>query len=157
MSMSVEQELRRLRDIEEIRNLRHRYAYEANILDGKSGDIRAFAALFAEDGTFDVGMGVARGPAEIEAMMRELTTQWTCAMHYMLNPLIEVDGDRARGTFTGLFAFTSAKNPAPIWMSNIYTDTFVRTERGWRFQSVIVRTAFADPAFVEGYADHIAD
>lgn len=157
MTMSVEQELQRLKDIEEIKTLKHRYAYGANMLDGKPGDLKAFAALFAEDARFDLGMGVATGPAEIEAMMKELTTGWVCAMHYMLNPLIELDGDRARGTFTGLFAFTSARNPAPIWMSNIYSDTFVRTPDGWRFQSLSLQTAFADPAFLEGYADQLAD
>jgi hypothetical protein len=155
MAVSIEDKLLRLLDIEEIKTLRHRYAYGANIIDGKPGDLKAFAALFAADGTFDVGMGVATGPAEVEEMMKRLTTQWKCAMHYMLNPLIEVDGDRARGTFSGLFAFTSDENPAPIWLSNIYSDEYVRTPRGWRFQSVSIRNTFADPAFFAGYADQL--
>ena len=155
MTVSIEDKLKRLLDIEEIRTLRHRYAYGANIIDGKSGDLKAFAALFAADGTFDVGMGVATGPAEIENMMKALTTQWQCAMHYMLNPIIEVDGDRARGTVSGLFAFTSVENPSPIWLSNIYSDEYVRTPRGWRFQSVTIRNTFADPAFFAGYADQL--
>lgn len=157
MTQTIEQQLRRLQDLEDIRTLRSRYAYGANMLDGQPGDLQMFAALFASDGTFDVGMGVATGPAEIEAMMKELTTQWQCAMHYMLNPLIELDGDRAKGTFTGLFAFTSKENPSPIFLSNIYSDTYVRTPEGWRFQSVTIRTAFADPAFLAGYADHLAE
>lgn len=157
MTQAIEKQLQRLQDLEDIRTLRSRYAYGANILDGQSGDIGMFAALFASDGTFDVGMGVATGPAEIEAMMKELTTQWQCAMHYMLNPLIELDGDRASGTFTGLFAFTSKENPSPIFLSNIYSDTYVRTPEGWRFQSVTIRTAFADPAFLAGYADHLVE
>jgi len=155
MTVSIEDKLQRLLDIEEITTLRHRYAYGANIIDGKPGDLKAFAALFAADGTFDVGMGVATGPAEIENMMKSLTTQWQCAMHYMLNPIIEVDGDRARGTVSGLFAFTSVENPSPIWLSNIYSDEYVRTPRGWRFQSVTIRNTFADPAFFAGYADQL--
>ena len=155
MTVSIEDKLLRLLDIEEIRTLRHRYAYGANIIDGKPGDLKSFGALFAADGTFDVGMGVATGPAEIENMMKALTTQWQCAMHYMLNPIIEIDGDRARGTVSGLFAFTSVKNPAPIWLSNIYSDEYVRTPRGWRFQSVTIRNTFADPAFFAGYADQL--
>ncbi len=154
---SITAELQRLRDLEDIRALRHTYAYRANIIDGKPGDTKAFAALFADDGTFDVGMGVATGPAEIEEMMKALTTQWQCAMHYMLNPLIQVDGDRGEGTISGLFAFTTEKNPRPIWLSNIYTDTYVRTPAGWRFQSVRVQTTFADPAFLQGYADQLAE
>jgi hypothetical protein len=155
MTVSIEDKLKRLLDIEEIRTLRHRYAYGANIIDGKSGDLKAFAALFAADGTFDVGMGVATGPAEIENMMKALTTQWQCGMHYMLNPIIDIDGDRARGTVSGLFAFTSVENPVPIWLSNIYSDEYVRTPRGWRFQSVTIRNTFADPAFFAGYADQL--
>ena len=155
-STSLEAKLNRLQDLEDIKTLRHRYAYEANIIDGKSGNLKAFAALFASDGTFDVGMGVATGPAEIETMMQALTTQWTCAMHYMLNPVITLNGDRADGTFTGLFAFVSAKNPRPIWLSNIYSDTYVRTGDGWKFQSVRIRTTFASPEFAEAYAEHLA-
>ncbi len=155
MSDSVETRLQRAEDRAEIIELRSRYAYGANIIDGKSGDLKAFAALFAEDGTFDVGMGAVTGPAAIEAMMGDLTTQWEAAMHYMLNPLIVLDGDRATGTFTGLFAFTTRDAPAPIWLSNIYSDSYVRTAAGWRFQSVTIRQCFADPAFLAGYADHL--
>ncbi|GGC34154.1 hypothetical protein GCM10011371_21890 [Novosphingobium marinum] len=145
----------RAEDIQEIVDLRSRYAYGANILDGKSGDLKEFASLFTEDGTFDVGMGLATGPAEIEAMMTQLTTQWECAMHYMLNPLIEVNGDTATGTFTGLFAFTTKENPKPIFLSNIYSDEYERVDGRWLFKSVRIRTAFADPVFLEGYADHL--
>jgi len=148
-------ETRLLSDHHEIQQLKYRYSYGANILDGKSGDLDMFSALFSEDASFDVGMGEVIGPVQIKALMEQLTTQWHCAMHYMLNPLIDVSGDAATGQFTGLFGFTKTASSAPIWLSNIYTDTFVRTSDGWRFQSVRVRQAFADPAFLEGYADQI--
>ena len=148
---------RLLKDIHAIKTLKYRYSYGANILNGQAGDLKAFAALFAEDASFDVGMGVATGPAEIEAMMQQLTTQWHCAMHYMLNPVIEVDGDSAKANFTGLFAFVEKPGTAPVWLSNIYTDTFTRSPDGWRFQSVKVEQAFADPVFLAGYADQLQD
>jgi hypothetical protein len=152
----VETKLRQLQDIEDIKTLKSKYSYGANIIDGKAGDLKTFGALFAKDGTFDVGMGLATGPAEIEKMMQSLTTQWHCAMHYMLNPVINLHGDRADGMFTGLFAFTSIKNPRPIWLSNIYSDTFVRTPAGWRFQSVAIKTVFASPEFAQAYAEHLS-
>jgi hypothetical protein len=152
---SLEAKVQRLLDIEEIKTLRSRYAYGANIIGSQPGDLKAFAGLFAQDGTFDVGMGVATGPAEIEAMMRSLTTQWKSAMHYMLNPLIELDGDRATAKFTGLFAFHGSADSSPIWLCNIYDDSYVRTAEGWRFQSVRIETIFADAAFFEGYADQL--
>jgi hypothetical protein len=155
-SSTVETRLRKLEDLEEIKALRYKYSYGANIIDGKSGDLKAFAALFAKDGIFDVGMGVATGPAEIEQMMRALTTQWKCAMHYMLNPVIDLDGDKAAGKLTGLFAFVSNENPRPIWLCNIYSDTYVRTAAGWRFQSVHIKTTFSPPEFEAAYAGHLA-
>jgi hypothetical protein len=152
---TAESQLKRLQDLEEIKTLRYRYSYGANIIESKSGDLREFASLFAKDGTFDVGMGLATGPGEIEKQMKSVTTQWKCAMHYMLNPVIELQGDRANGKWTGLFAFVSDANPSPVWLSNIYSDTYVRTESGWRFQSVRITTTFADPEFLAAYAEHL--
>jgi len=152
---TIEAKLLRLQDVEDIKTLRYKYAYEANIVDGQSGNLKSFAALFAKDGTFDVGMGIATGPAEIERMMQSLTTQWQCAMHYMLNPIIQVHGDHAEGAFTGLFAFVSDKNPRPIWLCNIYSDAYVRTAEGWRFQSVKIKPTFSPPEFSEVYAEHL--
>jgi SnoaL-like domain len=153
---SIEAQVRQLQDVEAIKALRYNYSYGANIIDGQPGDLKKFAALFAHDGIFDVGMGVAKGPAEIEKMMRSLTTQWKCAMHYMLNPVITLKGDRADGKFTGLFAFISnEKSARPIWLCNIYTDTYVRTDDGWRFQSVHIKTTFSPPEFEAAYAGHL--
>jgi hypothetical protein len=156
-NQTLEDRLLRLQDLEDIKTLRYNYSYGANIIDGKSGNLKEFAALFAKDGTFDVGMGVATGPAEIEQMMKALTTQWKCAMHYMLNPVIDLSGDRAEGKFTGLFAFVSDENPRPIWLCNIYSDTYVRTADGWRFQSVRIKTTFSPPEFDAAYAGHLAE
>jgi hypothetical protein len=156
MTDGIEAKIQRLQDVEDIKTLRYKYAYGANIVDGQAGDLKAFGELFAEDGTWDVGLGVATGPAEVEAMMRALTVQWQAAMHYMLNPVVEVTGDRATGTFTGLFAFTTRTQLSPIWLSIIYTDTYVRTGAGWRFQSVIGKNVIADPNYMKIYADFVS-
>ncbi|WP_185267095.1 nuclear transport factor 2 family protein [Halopseudomonas xiamenensis] len=150
---AMQAQLQQLQDLEEIRSLRHRYAYLANIVDGQPGDPEEFARLFAEDGTLDLGMGLATGRAEIVAMMKSATTQWVCAMHYMLNPVIELQGQVAKGKVSGLFAFTTRSNPSPIWLSNIYSDSYVRTGEGWKFQSVAIKTTFVDPAFQRAYAE----
>ncbi|WP_178114670.1 nuclear transport factor 2 family protein [Pseudomonas saliphila] len=152
---SMQAQLTRLNDLEEIRTLRHRYAYLANIVDSVPGDAEQFAALFTPTGTLDLGMGLATGHAEIVAMMTSATMQWTCAMHYMLNPVIDLKGDRADGKVSGLFAFTTTDNPSPIWLSNIYSDEYVRTAQGWKFQSVTIKTTFVDPQFLEAYVGMI--
>ncbi len=153
MDADVLADIRMLKDIEEIRRLRAKYAYGANVVEGQCGDLKAFGELFAEDGKWDVGLGIATGPSEVEAVMRQLTARWRTAMHYMINPLIEVKGDHGRGTCTGLFAFTTYDNARPIWLSIIYTDSYVRTPAGWRFQSVAGLNTIADPDYLKIYAD----
>tara|TARA_B110000093_G_scaffold151992_1_gene166740 strand:+ start:2068 stop:2415 length:348 start_codon:yes stop_codon:yes gene_type:complete len=112
--------VQQLSDLHDTKTLKYRYSYSANNVDGNPGDLKAFAALFTDDASFNVGMGEAIGPTQIEAMMQELTTQWHCAMHYMLNPVIEINGDNATANFTGLFAFMANGGEAPVWLSNIY-------------------------------------
>lgn len=148
----MQAQLQRLNDLEAIRALRHRYAYLANVIDGQLGDAEAFAALFCADGVLDFGMGQARGREEITAMLRAAAVDWQCAMHYMLNPLIELQGDEAEGQVSGLFAFTTQARPQPVWLSNLYEDRYVRVDGGWKFRSVRVRTTFVDPAVVEAYS-----
>lgn len=147
----MQAQLLRLNDLEAIRTLRHRYAYLANVIDGQLGDADAFAALFSVDGTLDFGMGEARGPEQIAAMLRGAAVDWQCAMHYMLNPLIELHGDEATGRVAGLFAFTTLARPEPIWMSNLYEDRYVRVAGEWKFAAVRVIPTFADPAVIEAY------
>lgn len=148
----IQAQLQRLNDLEAIRALRHRYAYLANVIDGQLGDARAFGALFSDDGEMDLGMGLAKGPDEIAAMLQGAAVDWQCAMHYMLNPLIELRGDEAEGQVSGLFAFTTQARPQPVWLSNLYEDRYVRVDGGWKFRSVRVRTTFVDPAVVEAYS-----
>lgn len=148
----MQAQLQRLNDLEAIRALRHRYAYLANVIDGQLDDAEAFAGLFCVDGVLDIGMGQARGREEIAAMLRAAAVDWQCAMHYMLNPLIDLQGDEAEGQVSGLFAFTTQARPQPVWLSNLYEDRYVRTDDGWQFRMVSVRTAFVDPAVVEAYS-----
>lgn len=147
----IQVQLQRLNDLEAIRTLRHRYAYLANVVDGQLEDVEAFAGLFCVDGVLDIGMGRAQGREEMAALLRAAAIDWQCAMHYMLNPLIDLQGDEAEGKVSGLFAFTTQARPQPVWFSNLYKDHYVRTDDGWKFKAVSVTTTFVDPVVVEAY------
>lgn len=156
MSASLEQRLKKLEDIEQIRMLRYWYAHHANIIDGP-GDLDAFSQLFTETGEWDVGLGHCIGPKAIKTAMQGVTTQWINALHLMINPMITVDGDTGTGTWTGLFPFISKANPRPIWGSLNYHDLYVRTDKGWKFQSVKITPIFQPPEFAEIYAGFISE
>ena len=49
--------VQQLSDLHDTSTLKYRYSYSANIVDGNPGDLKAFAALFTDDASFNVGMG----------------------------------------------------------------------------------------------------
>jgi hypothetical protein len=137
----------RLCDLEDIRDLRARYGDLADTIDGQAGDPAAFASLFSSDGTIDFGEGSATGRKQIEEMLRGLPMSWQYVKHCIVNHLITLDGDRASGRVSLLVALAMDKSQAPVWVSGLYHDKYVRTPEGWRFQSVRFEMHFADPAF----------
>ena len=49
--------VQQLSDLHDTKTLKYRYSYSANNVDGNPGDLKAFAALFTDDASFNVGMG----------------------------------------------------------------------------------------------------
>ena len=88
---TVEETVRRLADMEAIRDLARRYA------DGVwRRDVSAAVGLFAEDGVMEVGDAppIVGRAALLEAYQAMLTTDLQPFVH---NHVIELDGDRAVG------------------------------------------------------------
>lgn len=156
----LEARLRALEDIEEIRTLRYWYGHHSNLVDGRGGDVDAFSALFCDDAEWAIGFGTFRGRAAIKAGLQAAFKQeWLSVLHFMLNPLITVNGDRAHGTWSGLFPFISKRNPRPVWGAVIYHDDYVRTDQGWKFQSIRIDRVFQSPEYHavyghQGETDH---
>ena len=83
-----------LEDIEAIKQLKARYADACD----RNYDVDTLASLFAEDAIWDGGLfGVHNGREEIRAFFQGVSSDITFAMHYMMNPIIDVDGDEATG------------------------------------------------------------
>jgi len=133
-SLSSEQRLARLEDIEQIRRLVLDYK---TALDGK--DTAAYAALFAEDGVlWCTPELVAQGPAAIKQLVDGmsgslLTEAVGTDFHVISDHRIDVDGDRGRGTLTWMY-FTIGDDGAPrLTKFGHYSDEYVRERGRWRF------------------------
>jgi ketosteroid isomerase-like protein len=133
--VALDARIARLEDLEEIRQLAISYKLA---LDGK--DTAAYAALFAEAGVlWCTAELVAEGPAAIRQLVDDmggnlLTETVGTDFHAITNHLIEVDGDRARGTLTWLY-FTIADGGAPqLTKVGHYDDRYVREHGRWRFE-----------------------
>jgi len=125
----MERELQRLRDIEAIVRLRSLYCYYADLKDCDN-----WANLFTEDGVFETDVfGIHEGRETIRALQH-----LPFAVHYVANPIIEIDGDRATGRWL-LFepcTFPTGKKGQPVWGMAKYEDQYRRVDGEWKFKRV---------------------
>lgn len=130
--------LRRLEDIEEIRNLKIAYC---RALDGgwdaqgpsHMGDI---GVLFTEDGVWDgrPSSPYATGREAIRAMIESFRPV-PFIMHVVTNPRITLDGDSAHGTWDVVLPMTSPAGQ-PNLAFGTYDEVYARTGDGWKFRSL---------------------
>lgn len=129
MSANMERELARLMDIEAIIRLRSLYCYYADLKDCDN-----WANLFTEDGVFETDVfGIYRGRETIRALQH-----LPFAVHYVMNPIIDVDGDRATGKWL-LFepcSFPVGNKRQPVWGMAKYEDEYRRIDGVWKFKHV---------------------
>lgn len=134
-------------DIEQIKQLKARYALACD--DNYAPD--TLAALFVEDAVWDGGfMGRAEGRQGIRDFFTNASSMVGFAVHGVSNPLIEVDGDRARGSWYLHQPMTMKGADAAFWFCARYDDEYVRTPQGWKFQNVkVIARAFTP--YEEGF------
>jgi len=138
----LEQRLRRLEDIEAIRQLKARYCTLADRgYDGAGDDDAGFAGLFAEDGVFHSSAGPIQGR---EAIRARCASFHPFGMHLVTNPVIEVDGDEARASWSAWVPSTTVEGQALV-VCGRYEEQLVRTAGGWRYAYVRFRAAFRSP------------
>jgi SnoaL-like protein len=129
--------LRRLEDLDQIRRLFVEYKI---VLDRQ--DFAAYADLFAEDGEFVAGPGVAKGRAAIREMVEAMPGSGLLARapgddyHVIVNPLIELDPDdpdRAHAELTWLYVVKGPGGGPKLAKLGHYNDTLIREAGRWRF------------------------
>ncbi|HXQ25627.1 MAG TPA: nuclear transport factor 2 family protein [Candidatus Acidoferrales bacterium] len=126
--------VQRLEDIEEIRNPLIDYGRDLD-----AHDLAAYSHLFAKDGEWVGGFGLAKGPAAIQAMMEknlDVTSKNKpgSTYHLLTNFRIDVHGDTATAWSRWSFTVTTADNKPAILYGGHYDDTLVREDGVWKFQ-----------------------
>jgi len=147
MVQSLEQRIQKLEDEQSIAKLKATYV---NYNDGgwkgpTHAHPQAVADLFVKDGSWDGRPSAAyvRGHEEIRRLFEEFGSV-SFILHYITNPLINVDGDRADGHWHALVAMTTPDDRA-VWAMGLYIDTFVRTDEGWKFETLRFEPAATTP------------
>ena len=148
MSDKLEARIRRLEDIESIKQLKARYCAACD--DGYDPD--RLAALFTEDATWDGGrtFGRVEGRAQIHRHFAGAGDRITIARHQVMNPIVEldpVDPDLATGHW---LLFQPCTNAGPdgeqaVWLAATYDDTYRRVDGTWLIATTTIDVAFFTP------------
>lgn len=143
---NLERAVQRLVDIEDIKQLKARYAAACDD-DYNADDL---ASLFTESAIWDGGVfGYAEGREAIRDFFSPEVSPVPFAIHQISNPLIELSDDVATGKWYLWQPMVLGEQA--LWMSAIYDDLYVRQNGEWLFQSLKLNVRMLAP-YEEGFA-----
>ena len=145
----LDQRLQVLEDIEAIKKLKARYcAY-----NDPDYDADGIASLFTVDGVWEGGdIGRYEGREAIRTFYREVAPKtWTFTVHMVMNPIIEVQGDKATGSWYVLHPCTLAEGNQAAWLAGRYEEEYTKFEGEWKIKHLKVFLFFSTP-FDQGWA-----
>ena len=95
--------------------------------------------VFTRDAVWDGGerFGVHEGIDAIYAFFDGVSGQISWALHYMIAPVVEVDGDTARASWYLLEPCTLEGQA--VWLMGNYRDEYRREDGRWRISRLEVR------------------
>lgn len=147
---SLEQRVRRLEDIEEIRRLRNRY--HASLNEGRYGDCRA---LFTEDAIVELGY-LARYEG-IEAIDRGFRAMGERDRFFIKQFIhghdVDVEGDTGRGT--SYLEARYGRYGVSYVVAGRYDDVYTRVNGIWKFRSMIAELFYTVPNGVGWTSDEM--
>ncbi|MGR9091972.1 MAG: nuclear transport factor 2 family protein [Gammaproteobacteria bacterium] len=136
MDMSaLEQRITRLEDIEAIKQLKARYCVICDDLHNPD----RIASVFAEDAIWESeAFGKAVGHDEIRALFQKFRDMFSFSQHNIMNPIIEVNGDRATAMWYIMGPWTLTEDNKETWMALRYDDDYVKIDGEWKYQHLRV-------------------
>ena len=128
---ALEKRITVLEDIEAIKQLKAIYC---DICDDRHNPDR-IASVFAEDGIWEGGdFGKAQGHEAIKVLFSDFREQISFSQHNIMNPIINVDGDTATGSWYIVGPWDFVKNDEKVWMTLRYRDDYVKVDGQWKYQ-----------------------
>ena len=138
-----------LEDIEAIKKLKARYCAVCD--DNHNPDM--ITTLFAEDGIWEgADIGAHRGHAAIRKLFESFRDRISFSQHNVMNPIIEVNGERAKGSWYFLGPFTFRKGNRAYWLAARYEDDYIKVNGEWKFQHLRAIGRMTAP-YEKGWAD----
>lgn len=136
----IQTRLQRLEDLEQLRDLKHRYA----ALCDTEYDAEGLADLFTEDAVWDGGMlGRYEGRDAIRAFFTGAAQQMPFTIHQVSNALLKIDGDRATGRW--YLWQPCVTGDQALWLAGTYEDYYRRDAGAWHFERVDLQLRMLSP------------
>jgi ketosteroid isomerase-like protein len=136
MDPTLAERVDRLEQIEALKQLKYRYcaAVDANY------DAAAIAAMFTEDGVWDGGdLGCFSGRDAIYQSFLEPNASVQWMTHGVMNPIIEITGDRARCQWYMWLPKITSDGTSRSFQGGTHVDRCRRVDDQWFFEHMQVR------------------
>ena len=145
----IAQRVQTLEDIEAIKKLKARYCAGADERDEDK-----FVGCFTEDAVWDGGnFGHYEGKAAIREFFGTIPQVLSFAIHYVMNPRIEVNGDKATGYWYLLEPCTMLEGgEQAVWGIAKYEEEYVRVDGEWKIRNLILAPECWTP-FEQGWVN----
>lgn len=133
---SIAERLQTLEDIEEIRKLKALYCAACD----DDHNPEKLGPLFAEDAVWEAAVtGRAEGREAIKKLLGDVGRRGTIrnSAHHAINPIIEVEGNRATGHWRLIMLWTGNLPDGDLQYLRIigwYREEYVRIDGRWCFQ-----------------------
>jgi hypothetical protein len=139
----------RLEDLEAIKQLKARYC---EICDDDHNPDR-ITSVFTEDGIWEGrGIGKAEGHAAIRELFARFQKMMSYTQHMVMNPIIEVNGDQAKGVWYFFGPFTFRENNQAKWQAARYREDYVKVNGEWKIKHLRVKGPGMSADYETGWA-----
>lgn len=146
--MNESEKVQWLFDVEQIKQLKHRYCGYCD----EQYDPDGIASLFVEDGVWDGGpFGKYEGRDAIHKFFANASNLISFANHYVTNPIIEIDGDTATGRWDLWQPMVSEPDSTACWLVAKYREEYVKRDDSWMFRTLTVDVKALSP-YEQGFA-----
>ena len=126
----LEKRLTQLEDLEAIKQLKARYCAIAD----EDHNPDKITTLFVEDGIWEGGFGTAQGHEAIRRLFQRAQQRFSFSHHMVMNPLIEIAGNSAKGIWYFLGLFTFREHNEARWLAVRYEEDYIKVNGAWKYQ-----------------------
>jgi len=148
-----------LEDIEAIKKLKSLYCYLADAgINGDMSKIDELMTYFTDDAWIDFGAvdlpDVHKGKEAVTKFYKSFVCEaLSYSAHLVANPIIEVNGNKAKGKWYVFVPCTIREINSASWLFGKYEEAYIKIDGQWKWRSMIFRSEFNSLFEGEGWIE----